>query len=367
MSVAVPDILFLLLRVALRGDERECSQAKTVDWDMVDWQGVYDLAKSQGVAAIAFDGVVTLHKHSPNLELRVPRLLKMRWVAISDSIEKNSDRQFVRSAELASLYGAEGIDVYVLKGFALSDYYPIPKHRECGDLDCFLGEDYERGNVLAEQNGADVSRGFYKHSHIEFRGLTVENHQFCTAIRGARRRKRFERHLQGLLKEATPEYISGTKLIRPSADFNALFLTAHSFGHFLTEGIKIRHILDWALLVQAEQTRIDWEEFYRQCDAMGYTRFAEALTAIAVEYLGFKFTNPAIRQRSAYAKRVLNDILYYGHVLHTSHYSKLRKRFLIVEYNLRGAWKYHKLYGRSVLFEVARANWALCFERHPKL
>lgn len=52
---------------------------------------------------------------------------------------------------------------------------------------------YEFGNLLAERWGASVKRDFYKHSHIRYKGLVVENHQFCTAIRGSRRAKDFER------------------------------------------------------------------------------------------------------------------------------------------------------------------------------
>ena len=61
-------------------------------------------------------------------------------------------------------------------------------------------------------------------------------------------------------------------------------------GHFISEGIKLRHIVDWALLLKAEQDNIDWTEFYRWADKMNMTRFADALTAISIKYLGL---NPA--------------------------------------------------------------------------
>lgn len=32
--------------------------------------------------------------------------------------------------------------------------------------------------------------------------------------------------------------------------FNALFLTKHAQGHFLTEGIPLRHLCDWAILLK---------------------------------------------------------------------------------------------------------------------
>ena len=232
--------LFALLRAGVRSGDTPDIGGLTDD----RWRELYTAASSQGVSALVWDGIRRLPPESqPSRELR------LRWAYNVERIERRYGQQRRRAAELAAAYAEAGIRTVVLKGLAVSRLYPVPEHRPCGDLDCFLCGDYERGNRVAEQVGAEVKRDFYKHSHIVFRGLTVENHRFCTAVRGSRRAKRFERHLQRLLAEGPLSCIPETALLVPPPDFNALFLVKHALSHFLTEGISLRHLCDWAVFI----------------------------------------------------------------------------------------------------------------------
>ena len=195
----------------------------------------------------------------------------------------------------------------------------------------------------------------------------VENHAFCTAIRGSRDRKALERHLQHLLATNPSTPIGDTPLMRPCADFNALFLTAHSFGHFLTEGIKLRHILDWAMLLQTEQDNIDWGSFYAWCDRLHYTKFVDALTAISIKYLGLNICNPHIHTDSPLRDKVLRDVLFSERSIHNTKASKLKKRMMIIRNKLFGGWKYRELYEKSAFIDTLQMVTAFITERKPKL
>jgi hypothetical protein len=61
--------------------------------------------------------------------------------------------------------------------------------------------DYEQGNVITQKARTKVERDYYKHSHVSFKGLTVENHQFCIAIRGSKKTKSLERLFQSVLRQ----------------------------------------------------------------------------------------------------------------------------------------------------------------------
>lgn len=326
----------------------------------VDWAEIYELATGQGVLAIVLDAISLLP-----LEQQPPKELKMRWIASVMAIERRYNHQKRVASLLAEKFADEGIKLYVLKGLAISGYYPKPEHRECGDLDCFLGNDYERGNIIAEGIGAKVSRDYYKHSHISYNKLLVENHQFCIGIRGSKKLKEFERYLEDIIsRDAT--YIDDTKLIKPSAEFNALFLTTHAMTHFLVEGIKLRHVCDWALLLKHEQDSIDWDEFYRWTDRMGYTRFANTLTAIAVEQLGVKITNPKIQRDDKYSSRVVDD-MFRANGIFNKGLSPWRVRMMTIRGRLGSMWRFHKIYRRSVLGYIVRQVCGFIFERKPKL
>jgi hypothetical protein len=179
--------------------------------------------------------------------------------------------------------------------------------------------------------------------------------------------KALERHLREVVMRGKTSFVPDTRLIIPSADFNALFLTMHGLNHFLSEGIKLRHILDWAMLLKAEQNNINWEEFYEWSDRMHMTRFANALTAISVKHFDLEITNPQIVTTSPYADLILEDTLFRSEGLYNKECSAWRKRILLVKNKLSFAWKYHKIAQKSVIVELMRSVFAFLFEKNPKL
>jgi len=342
-----------------------------------DWQEIYKYVKQQGVLAIAWDAIARLAKEGKLTPEQLPnQALKLQWALSAERIRNRYNKQRQLADKLAEAFAEDGINTNVLKGFAISGYYPIPEYRECGDLDCFLSttqEDgefvcrYDDGNEIAVKIGAKVEIGFYKHSHIKYKGLIVENHAFCTAIRGSRDRKALERHLQHLLATRPSTPIDGTHLLRPCADFNALFLAAHSFGHFLTEGVKLRHILDWALFLNAEQENIDWKSFYEWCNRMHYTKFVDTLTAISTEYFGLEVKNTLIHTQSDLRDKVLEDVLFGERSIHNTSASKFKKRLMIIRNRLFGGWKYREVYEKSAVIDTVQMVLAFFIERKPKL
>jgi hypothetical protein len=386
----VEEILLASLREALFGEEntertfaqplseeafaQPLSEEAFAELSAEQWEELYRLAARQGVLAIVYDVVSQLPKNLQSLKepqsqknLQPPRNLNIQWALGAEAIEKRYKQQLETATQLAELFAEHGIQTLVLKGLAIATFYPRPEHRECGDLDCFLGENYERGNQICEEAGAEVSRDYYKHSHIIYRNLLVENHRFCLPVRGSRRVKELERHLERIATATPPRYIADTKLIIPPPDFNALFLTAHAFNHFLSEGIKLRHVCDWALLLAGEQNNIDWAEFYAWCDRLSMRRFADAMTAIAVRHLGLKITNPAIVFSSEFADRVLDDIIYKNGSLFNKGLSPWRARIKLALNKLSFGWKYHKIYQKSAIVETLRSTTAFFLEKNPKI
>lgn len=349
--------LFALLRAGVRSGDTPDIGGLTDD----RWRELYTAASSQGVSALVWDGIRRLPPESqPSRELR------LRWAYNVERIERRYGQQRRRAAELAAAYAEAGIRTVVLKGFAVSRLYPVPEHRPCGDLDCFLCGDYERGNRVAEQVGAEVKRDFYKHSHIVFRGLTVENHRFCTAVRGSRRAKRFERHLQRLLAEGPLCSIPETALLVPPPDFNALFLAKHALSHFLTEGISLRHLCDWAVFIDREGDAVDWTAFRKVAAEDRLLRFAEILSDLSVRYLGVA-RNPLPAGVQALADRVLDNILYERRHLNDSPGGAWTKRMRLIGNLARDRWKYGEVYGRSFLLEGLRLSVGYLFDRNPEL
>ena len=158
----------------------------------------------------------------------------------------------------------------------------------------------------------------------------------------------------------------GNTLIKPSCDFNALFLTSHAMTHFLVEGIKLRHICDWAMLLHHEQNNIDWLRFYQWTDKLHYTRFANTITSIAHTYLGLEIVNSQIKQECKYCSSILNDIFQSNSVFNKG-YGVWRSRLLSIKNRLLSLWKFHKIYQQSATKTILVQIWGFIFDRNPKL
>ena len=355
------NILYYILSCAVNNSELKAERLKGVTPQ--GWQEVYLMGRVQGVTALLFDKVKSLPK-----EVAPPREVTLQWMSHAMSIEKQTKDLFQKSAEFAEIISKQGLQTMVLKGLALCGYYPNPWHREYGDLDCYLYEDkdgqtcwdgcYEKGNHIAELEALDVKRGFYKHSHIKYKGMEVENHQFALPIKDGPEVKALELELRRQV--ATPERlkrIGQTHLYSPSADFTALFLTAHSLSHFLFESIKLRHVLDWAFFVKAEYKNIDWDNFWKWCERMKYTRFVMCLNHICVHYLKMELPKELYKQGdekiSALSVRILDDI-FGGYSLYTQNHTGLMHRVMIIKSYLKGLWKFNEVHQRNAFWLMAR-------------
>lgn len=329
-----------------------------------DWSAIYDMAVRQGLQAVLWDVVARLPKaYLP------PRELKLRWALSAEGIAERYGRQRAVAAELAERWSEAGLRTFVLKGFAISRYYPVPEHRECGDFDCFLGEGRDRADEIVRAAGAWVEEPVdYKHSHIRYKGVVIENHRFCIAIRGNRQAKAFERLLESLLADdPQPEYVEGTRIGIPPVLFNALFLAWHGLNHFLLEGIRFRHVYDWACFVEAEQARLDWVRFYAICEQYHLRRFVDAMTAMAVRWCGARITNPAVVKESPYVERMLASMLYDDTSISNRNKGLWWKRGKKLSNIFRYQWKYRDLYQKSYVGQIALLGWGVLFDRHPKL
>lgn len=245
-----------------------------------EWRALYRVCVVQGVTVVVFDFVKTLPKsEAPELALL------MEWLSAATAVEQTMRRMQITAEEFAEEMEKREIPMVVLKGLAFAQYYKNPLHRECGDLDCYMMGKKEAGDLAALELGGRMEEAGYKHSHLQYKGLTIENHRFFTDFDNTRRGILTERLLGELIREEqTP--MGGSKLLCPSANFNALFLLKHAQGHFIDEGIRMRHVLDWALLLKQVQDGIDWPRLLEMLERTRTARFAGVMTAIAVRHLG---------------------------------------------------------------------------------
>lgn len=327
-----------------------------------DWLELYFGAKQQGIAAVVFEKIKTLPK-----DVAPPKALAVRWMSHSLNIAKKAKEKMEKSASWAELMAQKGMQTLVLKGGAFSAYYPNPYHREFGDLDCYLFKlkenelcwdgCFEQGNRHSQDCGFQIETSFYKHSEINYYGLDIENHQFALPVKDGPEMKALERELRRLVSRSEQVHRMGyTHLYMPSADFNALLLIAHAMSHFLYEGLRLRHVLDWALLLKKEQENIDWDNFWMWCDKMKYSKFVRCLNYICEHQLGMDLPSCVNQHRlveSHLPKKILDD-MFEEDSLYSKGYKGLHFRMMLVGRYFKNLWKFHEVHERNAFYLLAR-------------
>ena len=312
------------------------------------WVQLGDMARKQGVLGIMLDGIDKLEKTRYGLTRELQADLKLEWIGEVLQIEQMNRQQTLVMKDLVEKWSQGGCRVMVMKGQVNGLLYPHPSHRSTGDIDCYLFDDYARGNEIARSNDAEVDEGWYKHSVICYQGETIENHQYFVLTREGRISKRLQEELIEALNVDKWEFYPDSNILLPPIQWNAMFLTYHACAHFLKEGLFLKQVLDWAMFLQKEEARIDWEKFYAFCERYNFRRFVDAITAICVKYLGVKVSNPAITTESPYAEKILHSTLYDDDYVHVAGVSVWKGRWLLIRGLFKHRWKYNEIYQQSL-------------------
>ena len=344
--------LFALLRLGLAITTTE--EENLSDFIMLTadrWVRIGDLARKQGVLGIMLDGIDKLEATRYGLTRELTAAQKLEWIGDVLQIEHRNRQQVVVMNDLAYKWKRQGCRVMVMKGQANGVFYPKPEHRNPGDIDCYLFENYARGNDIARQEGANVDESWYKHSVINYKGETFENHQYFVHTRDGKRGKRLNQELVEQLKGKSEEIrvIPGTVVEMPPVQWTAMFLTYHACAHFISEGLRLKQILDWVMFLNVHQSDVNWEAFYAFCDRNHLRVFADAMNTIAVKYLGIKVKSENFGfKESPYADKIMHSALYDEDYVFGSGKGNWYNRYHLIRNMFHYRWKYEEVYQTSV-------------------
>lgn len=347
--------LFALLRLGLENttiEEENLSDFILLSKEQLARIG--DMARVQGVLGVLLDGVDRLEDSSYGATRDLPVSQKLEWIGEVLTIEQANQYQLAVMDEMAGIWSEHGCRVMVMKGQANGAMYLKPNHRSPGDIDCYLFENYAKGNDIARKLGADVDESWYKHSVISYKNETFENHQYFVHTRDGKRGKRLNDELvEGLKVQGSwfiDERAKHTEFAyMPPVQWNAMFLTYHACAHFVSEGLRLKQILDWAMFLKAHQNDVDWPAFYAYCERNHLRRFADAMTAIAVKYLGIEVIGKRLEViESPYAEKILHNALYEDDYVFSSGENSWKNRWHIVKNLFKYRWKYEEIYQQSV-------------------
>lgn len=277
----------------------------------VNWNQIIALAAKQGVSGVSHDGFTCGGRNTEMLPA-LPKAEQIRWALSVKYLEARHKRQREALKELVTLFRDNGIEVLLLKGIGVAANYPIPLHRESGDLDIFLYDNHEKGNQLIESLGIPVNREGRKHSTFFFHGAPVENHFSFLDIEPSQTNRNLESHLLEILSSQGHKTINIDEVeVRiPPPDFTALFLTRHDITHFLASGLVLRHLCDLSIFFSRNASSINFIAFYKILEQESQLKLFTSFIDLAQQYLGMPLDSiPVLMTEERTSDKIFLDTL----------------------------------------------------------
>ena len=350
--------LFLLLRIGLgTTSPRDIDHSSLKGLSKHNWIELQHFVNRQGVSAIVYDGICSLIDEyglsSFCDDTNWFKFFLKKWQQlVEESYEACNIKQLIVINDIQERWQNEGIRMLLMKGMGLGTYYPIPQHRASGDIDCYLFGEYTKGNDVARSFADCVSEHWYKHSQIHYCGELIENHKSFVHTRGGRSSKKLNKVIVDSLNGVDFDVLPGTSVLLPPPMFNALFLTYHALAHFLEEGLRLKQLLDWAMFLRRDASKLDWPAFYTCCETFHMRRFVEVATDFAVNYLSISLNDKTIITNNPYTSKVVHSTLYDDDFVFNSGKGVWANRWHIVRNTIKYRWKYHQIYQHTIIRQL---------------
>ena len=232
---------------------------KKVDMSMVvakiDWRQLYNFASRQALLGFCFDGIERLTKEFSEELKQNPmgRDLLMTWMGKSQQIRRQNMKLNGVAAKLYSKFREDGLRCCILKGQGNALMYPNPYSRTPGDIDVWVNASREEITEYAKRHFKLKDDIRFHHLETTMDGVPVELHFFPCSMNNpfyhARLQKWFKRNvdLQCSNVVSLPDGIG--EIAIPTTAFNVVYQLTHLYHHFFDEGIGMRQIIDYFLVV----------------------------------------------------------------------------------------------------------------------
>lgn len=268
------EVMMELLRSALLDKEPRLSANQKVDWD-----NLMDMSAAQGVLAWVWDGICKLPK-----EQHPPRLQSINWGLSAQEVWDKYALQSSVLEKMVSICKENDIRLLLLKGIGLSRLYPKPESRPSGDIDIYLFEDYEKGNLLLA--GHNVDR-IDKHATFMIDGVLVENHYYFFEP-NTKQKKRIINYLKASLEDVRLTNF-GYFVLPPMAE--CVFLTLHTLKHFTEETLlPLKNIVDFAMYLNVYRSSINPDTCLKTMEELGLGKGFEMLVCMSEVIMGIDYS-----------------------------------------------------------------------------
>ena len=246
-------LFFELLQIAI-GNRKELTRQLSCD----EWASMYSECEKHALLGIAFAGVERLPK-----EQYPPFDVLAEWVHDAQVTKERNEKMNAECETLASQLENDGLWSCILKGQSNLVNYPehLREGRTAGDIDVWCapiskqnkGERKVIEYALSRARIANQPVPEVRYHHVELERVypvDVEIHHrpsfMCSPLRNIRLRN-WCRKFEGVNETVS---VNGHEFPVPTVFFNAVYQLVHIYRHLFDEGIGLRQILDYYMVLR---------------------------------------------------------------------------------------------------------------------
>ncbi|MBO4740799.1 MAG: nucleotidyltransferase family protein [Bacteroidales bacterium] len=251
---------------------------KEILWENLsdeEWHQLYTFVKEQGVTALCYNALKKLNK-----EQQPPRTLLLQWALHAERVEHVYQQQRNTLKEFYRILGVANAQALVIKGFAISRYYPVPALREFGDIDIYCFDSHDKINKYLQDSGIDVNYENKRHSIFTINGIAFENHSYFLYGKEPELENFLQSEAEKCRANSSDNILFGTEI------GNAVFFLKHAEKHFVFSrvNIQLRTLCDWAVMLRSGA--VDYNQLNAVKKGTTIDRFADICTCACVKLLG---------------------------------------------------------------------------------
>ena len=275
-----------------------------------EWGELYSMAKKQSLVGVCFAGV---HKLKTQRQ-EPPEMLYLTWLSMAAKIQQKNETINRLCVEIVEQFRKDGLEACVLKGQGVASYYDAELRglRQSGDIDLWVNGTWK--DVMDYVNARTPNREFDdKHTHLNvFDDTIVEVHWWPSTSSNpfvAKRLKIFyweQAPIQCAHKVTLSE---GFEICAPNADFEAIHVAMHAYGHYLYEGVGLRQLMD---LFFALKNVKDKGYVYGKLCEFGAKRFVSYVMHIMQKVFDMDDRYLLCPPDADGGKKLLDEVLYAG-------------------------------------------------------
>ena len=301
------------------------------------------MAEEQTVVGLAVDAIIQKN-------INIGKSAPIKLFALSQQIKTANIFLNKEIAEFVKLMDSNNVEYYIVKGQTVAALYREPYTRMPGDIDFYVKDYKGTAETLSREWHITLPEKLIdKEASFTHNNSLYEIHKTFVEFGS----KGHQKYWDELTK--TPPYpidIDGVKVNTFEPTLYAVYVFIHLFFHFIREGVGLRQLCDWAMMLQVWKDEIDKNKLQEILHELGIEKAYCAFGYILLDKLGLEYFPLVISVKEIEAsQKILKDIMRVGNFGKYGRKGKKGKwsyKFETMRLTFRNVFKYYSLAPKEI-------------------